>query len=443
VSGAITLAAPGDGKTDATAAIQAAENSGAGQIVWPAGTYLVNPAGLTKRAVTWVAAGPVTIKAAAGTWTVPLVSGSGLAGFGIIGMGFDTSEMAGATPDTAALALTNCNGWRVRSCSFTDIQVFGIAVDGGSDFAIQDCTFNKPNSAPTQNEAINVSTAAGPVVRAQIIDNTLVGSGMDISAQHSIIARNLVFGWAFGGGITTEQSPLCSDLLIAENRLIGGTGTDANSTVVSGIENWAPRATIIGNTCAANAGSGIDQGGMGSTVSANTCFNNGQVNGGPGICTRYGSATYNGSYSLYIGNNCFDTQTPHTQGYGYTDQSAAVTDVTLADNKFRDCLHGPMNALGGRADFRGPQLVGHTAYAAQSVNNGASAGGSFTVAGAEPGDSVLVAHTADLQGCKLWGWVSAPNAVSFRIENNVGVGINVGAGTVSVTVEKPLNYGAY
>ena len=443
MSGAITLAAPGDGKTDATAAIQAAENSGAGQIVWPAGAYLVSPTGLTKRAVTWVAAGPVTIKAAAGTWPVPLVSGSGLAGFGIVGIGFDTSEMAGATPNTAALGLTNCNGWRVRSCSFTGIQVFGIAVNGGSDFALQDSYFSKPTPAATQNEAINVSTSAGPVLRAQIIDNTMAGCGMDISAQHSTIARNFVFGWAFGGGITTEQSPLCSDLLIAENRLIGGTGTDVNSTAVSGIENWAPRTTIIGNTCAGNAGSGIDQGGMGSTVSGNTCFNNGQVNGAPGICTRYGSATYNGSYSIYSGNNCFDTQTPHTQGYGYTDESAAITDVTLVGNKFRDCLRGPMNALGGRPDFRGPQLVGQTGYAAQFVNNGASVGGSFTVAGAAPGDSVLAAHTANLQGCKLWGWVSSPNTVDFRIENDVGVGINIGAGTVSVAVGKPLNYGAY
>ncbi len=444
MSSVADFGAVGDGQTDDTAALQKAENStNGGTLFWPPGTYMVNSTGLTKRAVTWIANGPVTIMAAASTWTVPLVSGSGLFGFGVIGIGFDTSLMQGATPATPALALTCCSDWRVRSCSFTGIQVFGVSVDGGSDFTIQDSEFTKPTPVPTQNEAINVSCAAGPVVNAEIIDNTMIGCGMDICAAYSMIARNSVSDWQFGAGITTEQSPDCYGLTIAENMLVGGTGTDANSTVVPGIENWAPRSNIIGNICANNAGDGIDNGGAASTVAGNICFNNGRVNNGAGICTRYASAAYNGSYSFVSGNNCFDTQTPHTQGYGYADQSPSVTDVTVAGNKLHDCLHGPMDAIGQRTDFRGPQLFGTLGYSATSLPNGTSAGGSFVVPGAAMGDLVRVSCSIDTGGCKLFGWVSAPNTVSFRLENNVGEIISLGAAAINVIVEKPLNYGAY
>jgi hypothetical protein len=439
--------ATGNDTTDDTAAIQAAENAAAagGFGLWfPGGTYMINTGGLTKLAVNWRSDGSATIKAATGTWTNQFISAIGASNWSIEGFVFDTTNVTfnQTTLLFSTIALNTCSNWRISFCNFNGIQVFGIALNGGSYWTIANNIFTKPVPGPQQNDSILISTGGVSCTGGLITDNIMIGAAMDVLMTNSTISRNYIIGWKCGAGVTTELNALCSSLKITDNVIINGSGIDVNGTVVNGIENWAPYSIIAGNIIAGCAGDGLDNGGAYSIVSHNYCINNGQI-AGCGISTRVGAGG-NGSYSTYIGNYCTDTQTPHTQTYGYIDQTSAVTDVTLIGNEFGPALHAPMAAIGARCNFHGPQLaVSGIAYGLVTVTAGSYAGGSAVMSGAGLGDFVQVTHSQNLGGLIASGWVTAANAISFAFRNVTTSSITLAAGSINVLIEKPLNYAAY
>jgi hypothetical protein len=190
-----------------------------------------------------------------------------------------------------------------------------------------------------------ISCASGQSYNGWIEENILSNTGMDLQCTDTVISRNNINAWKFGAGITTEQS-LCANLVITDNIITNGSGTDVNGTVCLGIENWAPRSSIRGNQIFGCAGDGIDNGGACCVISGNVVFNNGVVNGS-GIASRYTSSTINGDYSVIEANQSFDTNgASGTQKYGYIDQNSSVYGITLVGNSFVPFKTGATNILG-------------------------------------------------------------------------------------------------
>ncbi|MEX3972263.1 glycosyl hydrolase family 28-related protein [Paraburkholderia caribensis] len=434
--------AKGDGTTDDTTAIQNAENAvaaiGGGFLMFPEGTYLISNTGISKASkVDWIgsANGASVLKAAASVFsTAGMVNGSNLSGFEIDGIVFDFSAASG---DLGLINLSMTNDYTVQRCQFVGNFKFGVSHNGGDRFIYRNNKFLRTAGATSQNQGLLVSTSAGPCRNGLIESNYHLNTGMDLSCQYTTIRDNQTYNWQFGAGITIEQNDLCSDLKIIGNTNIGGAGTDVNNTVCLGIENWAPRSQIIGNTCSANAGDGISNGGQDCQIIGNACVNNGQVSGN-GITSRYTSASINGNYSTIAGNCCIDTQGSHTQSYGYADFNNSVFGVFLSGNVFTGNKLGGENILGTTA-VATPMLHGSVSVTPGTLANGASAGGGFALSGSAVGDMCVVGYGADLQGVKLSAWVNSANNVNFRFENNTGASVSLGTQNIYIGVFKRFN----
>ena len=441
----------GNGSTDDTAAINAAEAAvnaaGGGTLLFPdGGIYMVSNVGLTKKSgVDWQMGG-ATIKAMAQTFTAPtgLVNGSSASNFRIRDGIFDTSLMV-TSGSVSTVALQSCSNYAIEGCQLTGVQMFGVSHDGGSNFTLKNNIITKATAVNTQNQGILVSVSAGASSNGLIEGNVLQNTGMDISGQYITIANNNISNWKFGAGITTEISASCIFLTIVNNVCTGGTGTDVNSTNCEGIENWAPFSVIKGNLCYLNSGDGISQGGNHTICEGNICMNNGQTSGN-GITARYqtGTPTVGANHSIFQGNLCADTQSTPTQLYGYSDQTgSSLTYIKVANNLFTGNKTAPMSVITTLADFIGPRLPFSGAWTPGTIAIGGFADITLTVAGAAFGDVADVAFSADLQDCVITAWVTAINAVKVQISNTAGIAVTFAAGTVTGYVAKALNYTNY
>ena len=443
--------AKGDGATDDTAAINAAETAvnaaGGGVLIFPdGGVYMVNNLGLTKKSSVDWAMGGATIKALAQTFTAPvgLVNGNTLSNFRIRDGILDTSQMV-VSGLVSTISLENCSNYAIEGCQLTGVQVFGISHNGGSQFTIKDNIITKAAAANTQNQGILISVAAAISTNGLIQGNVLSNTGMDISASFTIIDGNNISGWMFGGGITTEISAHCSFLTITNNICINGTGTDVNSTDCEGIENWAPYSLIRGNLCKNNSGDGIAQGGSFSVCLGNICLNNGQTSGN-GMTARYqtGSPTIGANHSSFVDNLCADTQATPTQLYGYADQSSSELNyIKVSNNLFTGNKTAPMSAITSLMDFTGPHIHFTAAWTPGTIAIGGIVDLTITAPGAALGDVVTAALNADTQSCTFTAWVTATNAVKVQLYNSSGVSVTFGALTIYGYISKMLNYSNY
>jgi hypothetical protein len=367
-----------------------------------------------------------------------MVNGSSLNGFTISEIAFDFSA---ATGGIGLLNLSLTNDYSIERCQFLGNFKFAISHNGGNRFVFRNNKFLRTAASSSQNQGILVSTSAGQCLNGIIEGNYHSNTAMDISCQYTTIRDNQTFNWQFGAGITTEQSNDCSDLKIINNTCIGGAGTDVNNTICLGIENWAPRSQIIGNTCSANAGDGISNGGQNCQIVGNMCSNNGQISGN-GITSRYTSGSINGNYSTICSNNCIDTQSAPTQAYGYADYNSSVSGVFLSGNTFSGNKNGSESIVGMTA-IATPMFHGTAVFSPGTLANGTSAGGGFTLPGAALGDMCVVGYGANLQGVKLFAWVNAANSVTARFENNTGTSINLSSANVWVAVVKRFSYAQF
>lgn len=86
----------------------------------------------------------------------------------------------------------------------------------------------------------------------------------------------------------------------------------------------------------------------------------------------------------------------------------------------------------------GTVLTGSAVYNPASLADGAGLTTTVTVTGAALGDFVTaVSFNVDLAGMVLTGYVSAPNTVSVRFQNESGGGVlDLASGTLAVRVRK-------
>lgn len=372
-------------------------------------------------------------------------------GIRIEGIKFDGN---GATTVSAwgLLALQNCEDFDISFCEFVGFDKEALVLNGCRDGAIRHNKMTRTASATTFNHAMRLSSTSQQSRSLEIAHNKLTNSAMNLEGTRLHVLNNDISGWKFGGGIVIEATANSSHNVIAYNDCYGsGTQADVNGYRPGGIENWGSFTKIVGNNLYSNSGAGMDQGGQYCNVVGNTCYNNGQsgtpgsVSGGDGIVSRYADATYNASGSVYAGNTCYDSQTLKTQGYGYSDQSASLTGITLdGSNSFLGgSLTGPTNVQGALAYGQGPSLVAGAGVTPGTIANGANYSATLTLAGARLGDFCVASYLVDLQGVTLTAHVTANDTVRVVFSNTTGAGVTLAATTVRVQLTKRKNYTNY
>jgi hypothetical protein len=340
--------ATGDGSTDDTTAMQAAIDSGLDDILLPSDcTFIIGAAGLTGVSNQQIIGENryTSILKLGSTPTADFIAYSSKSKFALRNLTVDWNNKTPAG-NNGSITASSCDQFEIERCEIINVAKFGIMLNGARNFKIDNNHIEKNTAATSQNQAINSSVSARTAYNGKITSNLCERTAIDFAGFNSDISYNRITNWKFGAGITTEQSGDCHSLRIIGNIIDSGTGTDDNSYVCGGIENWAPWSVIADNILFSNAGAGMDQGGQHCNVHGNVCFNNGVTNNGSGISARYGDGTYNCNYSVFAHNVCFDTNTTSgTQGYGYSEQSSSVFGIKLAGNILDGNKTGNTNIL--------------------------------------------------------------------------------------------------
>lgn len=343
--------AVGDGVVDDAPALVVAEIAAgaagkslyfpAGMYKWVMGTYLhklSNVSWYANRDATIVFSGPAS--GAAINNIAP-----GVSNCEIRGLKFDGH---GAANLAWLMYFGPIANFGIEYCEFRGMQQSAAVFDGATN-----CCFNHnyvekdAGPAPTTIvEAIWVrdgvihGTGTGPTNGIEVIGNTFINMGCDLTGNDITAAYNDVHTWNYGAGVGVVGDRA----VIANNRCMNSVnGADANGVFPSGMEIYANQAVVIGNECGANQGNGIHFGGRNGVVIGNLCYNNGQggaglgaqpyMHQGAGITARNVDGTTKADGTIYIGNRCFDSQGVKTQGYGF-GADVSLANIVLGTNHF-------------------------------------------------------------------------------------------------------------
>lgn len=140
--------AVGDGQTDDSTAVAAAiasvENAGGGIVYFPPGVYVVGQVAVTGNGVTILGAGAACSTLRANGATTPVVSVSGVSGFGFHNLSVDCASLSGVGIRLNAVSRATLSGFSVASVRQTtgpatgvqivgdchDVRVFDFLIDG-------------------------------------------------------------------------------------------------------------------------------------------------------------------------------------------------------------------------------------------------------------------------------------------------------------------------
>ena len=355
-----------------------------------------------------------------------------------------TIDLNGAVATTlvhGAVAITGGSGHDIENI---EIKGAGSSLwlltsfDAISKTVIHHNLLSLPTAAATQNQGINLSCYSGPPTAVRIVDNVLTNTGMDICAASSEISHNEISGWAFGGGITTEQNAASNKLTIIGNRIHDGATTiDSNSTPTHGIENWAAESLIADNLIWNNGGSGIEQGGQQSLIIGNVLWGNGQRTdrlGGNGVNSRNDNPTYNAQNSYLSDNVVFGNgnATAAGQGYGYTEQAAGLTGIGFGANAWAG-PRGAANILGTPADTAFPtNLTSSGTVTAPTV---IATGNKRIVVYGSADTSWPIIHSDAGMILRVYGQANGVQVMNAVSAKNITLVPNAGAGYLNPAVQ--------
>ena len=415
--------AKGDGSTDDTAAINAAisaADAAGGRVVLPPGIYMVGNLTGASNIEFWGAGTEATIIRFKTSASGHMIEFNTKTNFSVRHMTWDFNNVSG---DYRAISVgyvgeNRSSNFDITDCSFINLTRYGVAIFGANNFRIERNYFKFPSPYGTaQNEAVLVSKTGGLPFNGIINANHCDGSAILVGGYNLRITNNVIHGFKYGGGITTEFDSY--NVEIIGNTIYGGSGQDVNDTWCLGIENWAKNSVISGNICYENDGAGIDQGGKDCTVTNNICYDNsnGVVDPQgpvyvelPGISIRYHDATYNASGSVFAGNRCFDTRASKRQTYGIEDQTANCTGIAIGFNNF-------LGNATGETDIKGSNYA-----VLLHVPGGAVA---LSAPSAPPTDS-------DLNNSNITFWIdenASPKKLMFKVKLSTG---NVQTGSIDL-----------
>jgi len=345
------------------------------------------------------------------------------------------------------LTLFTCDDFTINNCRLLKMDKFGIAINAANRFVLSNNFIQKTTAANTQNQAINISTFSGAVTFARVLNNYIKNSAINMSGYSCVISGNKIDTFKFGGGITMQADVNTYSNIITNNTITNGSGTDVNSTVCEGIENWGKWSVISENLIYANGGVGITNAGKQTVIANNTIFNNGLTVNSPAISALSGTVSavfYEGSECVITGNRCFDTSgAGGTQTYGYADNSSATSYNMLVGNNFKGNKTAPTNILGTVYSFSGPNVFGSVAFAGATIANGGTSTTDIALPGARMGDYVSLSYSLDLLGLNLYGYVSVDNNVKVKFYNGTGGSVTIAAGTIKGMSTKPAGYADY
>ena len=338
----LDLGLKNDGVTDNTTALNNAiklmAEAGGGTLFFPPGVYAIGIEIALQSGVSLVGAAPGNLS------TLRLLLGKGMTGNILDGNQVQDLEIANlvinanAQPTTggnfSVISLGGATRVTVRDCTIFGWDKFGIGIGRSQSCRIVRNTITRfGQSSPLQNQGIS---ASGTNEDLLIADNELNWSGMDLTIARSHVRGNVIQGFGFGAGITTEQDPNCHDNVIEGNTVYGGTGIDTNQTRCLGIEQWDCHSIISGNLVFGNAGDGIDIGGQDCLVSGNIVRDNGVGSKSySGIVARSGTPQYSAAGSAFLGNKSFNTLGPAgSQAYGFVAQGGVTRIASFGNDYF-------------------------------------------------------------------------------------------------------------
>lgn len=424
------------GSADSTAALNNALAAAAGKVlIIEPGVYKIGASGLnpiSSGTMIWGYGATLRLSAAATNDTLRAVGASSIT---ILGLTVDhNSFVPGAL--YACVGVQNSNTITVRDCQFLHWYYFGAAFNGCTHITFENNLAKLDTARNSINMGLNISSGLGASAYINIRGNKFINTNVEVDCAWSRISGNLITGWKYGGGITSQQSVYSNNLVIDSNICAVSTGTDTDATNPPGIENWAAYSTITGNMCISCSGSGIDSGGKNCTVTGNLCWNNGTT-GGSGITMRYGTSTYNASGSVVTGNSCGDTGgAGGTQSYGYEEQSSSLQFMQVSGNQFRGNKVGPQHVLSSTTHYVGPSVSLQSVYGGATIASGASTSVDITMAGAYMNDFVQVSYDKDLQGLYLSAYVKTNNTVHVAIANATAGSVTLASGTFTLRANK-------
>lgn len=431
--------AKGDGVTDDSAAIQAANNAAKDRgvaLYFPPGTYCLAP-NAVYGTTSWCGAGrDVSIIKAKSTefWSLSgLVMFQNQSNFTITDLGFD---LAGGTypPGVGnpgnlfwAIQIQNCSHWMVKNCKFINIaaHTIGLAVDAGSRFTITQNFFHCPVPSTDYNQSCNISFASGLPTFYVFSDNILDGSGFFTNGQRGIVTGNHIIRWKFGGGLTFGPNDGCINHTIMGNTIIGigPSAQDVNEVWITGIECWSSYSLIALNYIENCAGDGIGTGGFGSQIIANKILNCGQGDGtttgtGSGITlisTIVAGLTYTSSNSVVSLNIVLDTQDTPTMLYSFAeyqhDGAPEMFGIMYSQNRATGWKTARHVFSSGLRSYAGPQLFKEANCTVGSLNAGASYDEILFFAGVRAGDKVGWGYSDDSRGYSVIAHTVSDNVI--------------------------------
>lgn len=353
--------AVGDGSTDDAAAIQSAitaASANGGTVLFPPGVYVL-PSLLTcksrhnlsfqgsgKSATILKSAIPVSFPPRNGGPT--MLGFWNCANFSIRDMTFDNNNIM-TTLRSSMLSVSGSTNFTVSNCAFINAKQFILSIQASSKFSIKDNYFNCTElNGMVFTGAIMLFDNIGRTSDGQIVNNEIIGAQSGGRGVNILWDHNRITNFGYGAGIFSGHDGVgfgTHNWTITANSITGGQpARDANGFYPKGIEVYAPRTKIIGNTCYNNSGSGIVFGGRDSLVANNSCFDNGLPdNQACGIAAVYVPPHIDPSNSIIRGNTCRNIRGGF-QHYGFSDVGVriATTGLQFSGNDFSGNLLGEM-----------------------------------------------------------------------------------------------------
>jgi hypothetical protein len=259
----------------------------------------------------------------------------------------------------------------------------------------------------------------------------LVGSATAKSESNSVANNVVVANGARGNSYGIDARNLI-DSSISGNKI--RVEFDASvSTVFAGIELSACSRILVGEnhiTCSSDFGANTQVRGFTETASGS----------GNQILNNVYSVDTTKATALLL--NVLTTSGVRVEHAGSGSPEAAIVSGVgglwrRSDGAAATTLYIKESGTSNTGWTAFGSIAGSSVYDPASLNDGDGATTTVSVVGATLGDYAEASFSLDLQGITLTPWVSAADTVSVRFQNETGGTIDLGSGTIRVSVKKP------
>lgn len=372
----------------------------------------------------------------------------------------DYANFPAPTANAGTLKFRGSRNVRVENVDITNYPKFGLAIDGGSNFAYLGGTITRSSSAKyasgdlmpkgVQNQCVTVSSASSVANNILFQDLKCVGSAFNTDGYDFTYNMTDVQGFDFGFAYVTEQNLANGkrhkffNVKASGGRTNPATGLDENNTGAGCLEIWTPDSVIDNATCDDLGGNGIDIGGKNSRIINSRFAGLGKQVAASGIRARYAPGVGFVATGTLIANNTVVNSNGSGDGSNlvaaYSQESNAPDlVVTLTGNEFGNA---PMTEKGQGARWSAPgMLVARTAGGYTHPGGTRQSPTDLHVPGiVRAKDAVLAANYKANDGSplpsnlRIFAVLDFDNSVRWYIESLSGGDTPVPAGTYSARI---------